>query len=338
MNASRRAKALEKALGDQEDVVQTFHELLKMDPTLRGLFNVGDRLLTTVGPTETEQFDGRRFPTYFRIAGNPKGHVVKQCPVNKTCRVEFETDAANDYFDRSNSPGEIVVRPLPTLEYNHLWNGIYSIRFRPRAGAKPGDVIPVTVSVTDPDRASHGRPPFESEFEIAVEVADNRPTRPGPGGPSGPRGPRGPGDGTKEVPRLAMPNIIEVRKSEWLSYSPGFTSEEALRVIRDGQGGYDYVVNLDNIYLIDQLRQPKEADKPLIVYWFKWGLALCAMGLIQHDKRLVVNKNGAELHDDSALFQQPASDELELLNKSLGGVASVIIPIIRNLHRGPVGV
>lgn len=331
LNAARRAKALEKALGDQEDVVQTFHELLKMDPTLRSLFNPGDRLMTKVGPTEPPEFKGRRFPTYFHIVGNLKAPVVKHCPVNRTCRVEFETDAANDYFDRANSPGEILVKPLPALEYNRLWNGIYATRFRPPTGAKPGDVVTVTVSVTDSDRASLGKPPFESEFKITVEKADYSvsPPRPKPPGPKGPDG------GDHEAPRLAVPNIKEIRREQWADYTPPFSSDEALRVMRDGQGGYDYIINLDDAYLLTQLRQTKEADKTLAVYWFKWGLALCAMGMLQHTKRLILSTNGIEADNVST---EQADDILQIINRSMGGVASVIIPIIRNLHRGPVSV
>lgn len=331
LNAARRAKAVEKALGDQEDIVQTFHELLRMDPTLKALFDVGDRLVTKVGPTDVQEFEGRRFPTYFRIAGDPKGIVTKQCPVNRTCRVEFQTDARNDYFHRTESPGEIDIKPHPTFEHGRLWNGIYSARFRSPAGAKPGDAVSITVSVTDPDRASRGKPPFECQLRLALAKPEYPPRRPRPRKPTKPKGPD---DGPREAPRLAMPQIKEVRKEEWGNYDPPFAPLEALRVMRSGEGGYDYHVNLDNTYLLTELRQAKETDKNVVVYWFKWGLVLSAMGMIQHAKRLAASKNGARLEDRS---EEPVEDVVELINRSIGGVGSVIVPAIRNLYRGPVG-
>lgn len=328
LNAARRAKAMEKALGDQEDVVRTFHDLLKMDPALRALLGVGDRLVTKIGPTETEKFEGRRFPTYFRIKGNPGVPVTKHCPVNRTCRVEFETDAANDYFDRVNSPGEIIVRPLTALEYNRLWNGVYSTRFRPLKGAKPGDEIEVTVDVTDSDHGSRGIAPFESRFKIAVEAPDYSRSRPG----GDPVGPIGPGEGPQVAPRLSLPNIVEIRKDEWDDYSPTFTSNDALRVMRDGKGGFDYLVNLDNTFLLTELRMTNGADKDLLVYWFKWGLLLCALGLMRYGKPLEGNNREAKQDDDSNSL---SDDLIDVVNRGMSGIGSVIVPIIRNLHRGP---
>lgn len=328
LNASRRARALEKALSDQEDVAQTFQDLLKLDATLRALFNMGDRLVTRVGPTDAQKYDGKRFPTYFRIAGDPKSRPDKPCPVNRTCRVEFETDAVNDYFDRADSPGEIVLRPLTALEYNQLWNGTYTTRFRPPPGSKPGDRVSVVVDVTDPDRASRGKPGFHNEFTIVVGQADHSPTNLG----KPPKRPKGPTDGKREGVGLAMPNVIEVRRPEWDSIDPAFTESDALRIVRGGAGEYDYYVNLDNTYLLTERSKTKEPDKALIVYWFKWGLVLCAMGMQQHSRRLAATVDGSKAFEG----EQPASaDAVDIVNQACNGVASVIIPTIRNLHRGP---
>lgn len=329
LNAARRARALEKALSDQSDVAQTFQDLLRMDPSLRALFNLGDRLVTKVGPTEAEDFKGRRFPTFFRINGDPKAPPNKPCPVNRTCRVEFETDAANDYFDRSDSPGEIIVRPRTALEYNQLWNGTYSTRFRPPQGAKPGDIITVVVEVTDPDRASRGKGPFRSQFTIAVGQPDYTTRDPGK-----PKKPKGPKDGKKEGVGLAMPNVIEVRKTDWEmeALDPPFTENDAIRVIRGGEGEFDYYINLDNTYLLTELSKIKESDKALIVYWFKWGLVVCAMGMLQHSRRMATPTNGSKPATNGA----PPADDVQNVNQTLSGVASVIIPVIRNLSRGPV--
>ncbi len=314
LNTARRAREIEQGIDKEEDALTTVQQLLNLDPSLRSLFEIGDRLVTTVGPTEVETFKGQRFPTYFRIAKQPAG-LVKRCPVNRTCRVEFETDAANDYFTRSESPGKIQIVPAETCEHQELWNGIFSTRWRPPDGLKPGDRLGVTVAVTDPERESHGKVPFWCDFEISVGEPEDRVSPPGPK-----KKPKRPDGKTQEAPRLAMPRITELRKDEW--EARGYPELGAFRVKSDGEGGYDFYVNVDNPYLLNELvRLPLEADKSLARYWFKWGLYFCAMGMMQHHKRMNASQNGEGAVD------------LDLVNQSVDGLAGVIVPVIRTLNR-----
>ncbi len=331
LNAARRAREIEKALGEQEDVVGTLQQLLRLDPGLRSLFEVGDRLVTTVAPTQTERFDGRRFPTYFRIAKQPSG-LVKECPVNLTCRVVFETDAQNDYFDRPNSPGKMRIAPADVCEYQRLWNGVFTTRFRPPDGAEPGDRVAVTVAVTDPDRESRGKPPFWCTFEMVVAPAEVRPPRPGK-----PTKPKKPDDGEQEAPRLALPIIQDVRRPQWGNYTPPFTEDDALRIKNNGEGGYDFFLNLDNKHLVNELNHlVSEPDKELTVYWFRWGLAFCAMALIRYVARVTPSPNGNAPASVDGDGLGESVDIAAFVNQSTGGIASVIVPIIRSLNRGPM--
>lgn len=335
INAARRAKKLQKALESQEDVVRTFQELLRSDPSIRRLFGLGEQLVTQVGPTEVQEYKGMRFPTYFRVARAPKSGLVKSCPVNRTCRVEFETDAVNDYFTRVESPGEIQIESSAICEYQTLWNGIYTTRFRPHPDAKPGDIATVKILVTDPDREARGKPPFDCSFTIEItqpQLELDPPEKPG-----GTRGPRKPQPGRREAPGLAVPNIIDVRKEEWGEHDPPFSSTDAMRIRRDGKGGYDLYVNLDNGSLLSELRRAKDSEHSLIIYWFKWGLALCAMGMVRQTEpiRTTVNSNSTARYGFPPEEPLPDLDMVELANRALNGLGSVIIPIVRNLYRGP---
>ncbi|MGH2659006.1 MAG: hypothetical protein ACRDHS_04895 [Actinomycetota bacterium] len=330
LNAARRAREVEKALGEQEDVVDTLQQLLKLDPGLRSLFETGERLVTTVAPTETEKFEGRRWPTYFRIAKEPTG-LVKQCPVNLTCRVEFETDAENSYFERPNQPGKIWITPADACEYQRLWNGVFSTRFRPPKGAKPGDRIEVTVGVTDPDRESRGKQPFWCTFVMLVTPTEDRTSRPGTT-----TKPKKPNEGEQEAPRLAVPTITDVRRPQWGDHEPPFTEDDALRIKNNGEGGYDFFLNLDNRYLVNELsRVSTKPDKDLAVYWFRWGLAFCAMALIRHLAQVKPSANGETPGVPDSDGQAEGFDVAAFVNQSTGGIASVIVPVIRSLNRGP---
>jgi hypothetical protein len=111
LNAARRKKEIEDTLNDEEETTNLFNELLKSDPMLARLFGLGNKLISKAGPGPEPIFQGKQFPTYFRLAKNPNGGLVKHCPVNLTCRVEFETDAINDISSGRIHPGALAWSP-----------------------------------------------------------------------------------------------------------------------------------------------------------------------------------------------------------------------------------
>jgi hypothetical protein len=329
LNAARRARVMDRALDDEEDVTKTFTELLNNDPALMALFNIGETLPFTVGPTVVEQFHGKRFPTYFRLADDHGGRS-RDCPLGSFMRIEFVTDAANDYFTRLESPGTKTIAPPDIHEFKRMWNGVCVMHFFPPPQARIDDVVAVRLAVSDVDREARGRDPFICEFEMRV-----RPPRPVEVKRSGknnePRAPKQ--NGQKKAPRLAIPQVNVVRKDQWSAHNPPFTVDESFRVVSN-EDGHDFYVNLDARPLISYLRSAKEPEE-LVVHWFKWGLTLCALGLIRGFDRISVGKpSGDEMTSDSP---PPEYNVIEVVNRSANGIAEVIVPIIRNLYRG-VGV
>lgn len=329
LNAQRKKKDIERALADDKENIDFFQSLLRSDPTLASLLGAGTRIVTSAGPGEPPKFAGRRFPTYFRLAKEPKEGLVKGCPVNRTCRVEFETDAVNDYLSRADSPGTIVFDPPDLCEHSHLWNGVFSTRFRVPWNAKPGDLIPVIVTVTDVEREKTGRP-FVTRFNLKAEAEVE-----GPPPPPGPRRPRGPHEPhAKEMaPRLALPEIVEVRKEDWERY--GFDEFSAI-LIRHGDNdeGHVFYINVDNAYLLTDLVKAREEDKPLLKFWFKYGLTLGAMGILQEmRRRAAANRNGRDGENGSG--DENTVEDLAKVSRYASGLARVIVPIIRSLYRGP---
>lgn len=322
LNGARLNRAIEKGLSSEEDIVKTLNQLLEQDPGLRRLFNLGDRLVSTVGPTEAKPFVGQRFPTFFRLAQSG-GLVKKTCPINRTVRVEFVTDAANDYFERVESPGWFAVQPDGALAHESLWNGTWRVSLKAPPGAKVGDTVTVSFAVSDLQREGAGRAPFEATVSLQLVKEETDVSAPGPKPPR-----PGPGSKKQQQPELGLPEVVEVRKDKWGDYEPNFSGLEAMRVISNPEtGGYLYVLNLDNTYLLTDLHSLGENDKALATYWFKWGLLLCALGTMKHLARLREADNAAEA--------ATALDPLDATNLVLGGVSSVIVPAIRNLYRGP---
>lgn len=215
LNAARRKERVENAGDGSTEIARMINDLIRSDPGLANLFGLGGKIITSVGPGIGMPFKGQKFPTYFRLAKNPKKGVLKKpCPINRTVRVEFETDAENGYFHRAADPGEIQVNPsLDLIEASNLWNGVFAVRFRVPWNARPGEVTKVRFAVSDVERIAKGA--FLSEFELVAtpeRKADNT-ERPNPETDD----PHSLPDSNRanSNPSLRLPEPIPVNKNGW---------------------------------------------------------------------------------------------------------------------------
>ena len=309
LNAVRRQKRLESALS-QEETAKIIQSLVRSDPALAHLFGKGD-LIRIPGKdiTEPEPYDGKKFPTYFRINNEPKGGLIKHCPINRQCRIEFETDAANGYFDRIDDPGHIECRGLPEKLSENLWNGKATMKFSLPSRVSVGDEFRVEVLVSDVSRLE----PFKSEFRMHVDPEAPEITRP-PGPP--------PGGATL----AALPNVREVYHDEWKVED--FTEVSALKILPGGEDeSLDIAINMDNIYLKNEIARRKNVDATLLSYWFKWGLVLLALGMINAEKRRQNTNEGTEEGNNNQ------EGMYERIGRASEGLAVTLIPVISHMNK-----
>ncbi len=319
LNAQRRLEHVRESLTDEKPL-QILQELIRLDPSLASLLSPGTRITDPFGPgIQPEPYQGKRFPTFFRIYKEPKRGLIKECPINRTCRVIFETDAANDYFSRGDTPGEISFSPDDLCRSYNLSNGHLYSRFGLPANARVRDMFEVSVKITDESRIE----PLECQFKVkAIETRELVPPTSSP--PSPPRG----------VNRLAMPQIIEVRQDEWGEYD--FSKFSALKVQTSGEGGFDIFINMDNIYLLSEIKHERQlSEHDVIRYWFKYGLALITMGMIQEYRRSKHEEKNKERIGDADNDEESGNTYLDGIGKASVGIARVIIPVIRRLSQGP---
>ncbi len=196
LNARRREEQLKDTLNDDEPA-KVLEDLVRTCPALAAIFNPGTRLHTPWVPEDDmKPFVGKRFPTYFRLVHEPEGGLTKSCPINRNCRVLFETDAENNYFDRPEDPGTIVFMPQGINRAWNLRNGRVGAMYMLPPNCRVGDVITTEVRVTDATQMET----FICRFGIRVsEPANDEPRPPGPPRPRG-------------GSRLAMPDIIPVTR------------------------------------------------------------------------------------------------------------------------------
>jgi hypothetical protein len=314
LNNARKEAAITKTV-ETDQPLDLLQDLINDDPTLASLFGVGDRLKTPYGKVkEAAQYTGKRFPTFFRLK---KENLVKDCPINRTCRVDFETDAVDDYFSRGDEPGHFEVIPPSFNQGYRLYHGNCSAKFCPPINCEVGDLIDVQVQVSDPSRETT---PFACKFRLRVTTKETAPDAP----PHPERKPKEPEGGG-----ISLPKIYEVMKAQWPTNK--FDEHSGLR-FTGGQNGdpLEAFVNMENVFLTNELARAKdEAERVLLRHYYKSGLALVALGMLQEAKR---RKPQAENGTGPA---KPEADQfgedLDTIFRLSGGVAAVIIPVVRSL-------
>ena len=97
---------------------------------------------------------------------------------------------------------------------------------------------------------------------------------------------------------------------------------DAIRIKRAGEEteGFDFYVNMDNTFLITEVRRNKATERPILEFWFKFGLALLAVSMLKMPD--IEHRN----QDDVSV---------ETIENLVAGLARVIIPVVWRLHEGP---
>jgi hypothetical protein len=178
-------------------------------------------------------------------------------------------------------------------------------------------LIDVQVQVSDPSRETT---PFACKFRLRVTTKETAPDAP----PHPERKPKEPEGGG-----ISLPKIYEVMKAQWPTNK--FDEHSGLR-FTGGQNGdpLEAFVNMENVFLTNELARAKdEAERVLLRHYYKSGLALVALGMLQEAKR---RKPQAENGTGPA---KPEADQfgedLDTIFRLSGGVAAVIIPVVRSL-------
>jgi len=344
----RRREEIEDKLEDSKPLEEVLESLLRQSPTLSTLFLQGQRISnpfkTRKAQAKEEPFEGRRYPTFFKFEGKEYGtELNRDCHINMRCRIDFETDVANDYFSRDIDPGEFSLfivaddSLLPARSYSlNLQNGIATLNLQLPPICRVGDTLRFMAKLTDRTQVD----PFENVFVLNIkEAADvakgkkGRRRRP-PGGNAGDE---------REVPSgIQLPKIIKVHENPpdgakaWDDMTPPFDEHSALRVINagssdeEGENGngkdiYDFYLNMDNIYLKTELKASK-LDPEVTEARFVYGMVLLGLGLLHEeaqDKQPRPNSEGYGL--DKSTGQVNIEDKVEGFTKA---VAPVLLPMI----------
>ncbi len=283
----RRQEAIQERLSEDKPLQDVLQKILRNSPVLSRIMLTGQRLSNPFGAGtnvgEDKEYIGRKHPTYFRIKGKlTDGQLMKVEPIsNKSIRVQFETDVVNDYFARPVEAGKLLLRlngqnREDLVHRLSLFNGTATLTVTLPKNLSIGDTLGFDTQIID----EYIVPTFDNKFVVILEDAAE-PTK----GKSGSRTP--PRDETKsgkrEIPNsAAMPNIQEKYRADWGSLD--MDSRSALVLFKTEENS-DYFINMDNDYLLSELKQIRDESKmSLVRARYKYSMALIGMSIESYYK------------------------------------------------------
>lgn len=298
IKSSDQLKHIERTLG-REEIERIagsarkalFEQLVKSDPSLASLFNLGSLFRVQTGGHTPEEYKGRYSPTFLRLKAASIRRSGLDVEASGERRVELETDVANDYLKRTPEPGEIsytvttegesVDIENPFAIRAHLLNGLLTLRLSAIPGElKVGDTVSLTVTLSDD--AIH-EPVKET---LAINIVAER-TKPKHGQP----GPRK-GAGSESNQQLQPPPTVWLTRDarmiedpdnpvtrRWDQDHDDFGESDGGYVIDLGDDDKQYFINYDNIHLQNAHRGLSAIDKRVLTEKFRLSMLLVMLSL-----------------------------------------------------------
>lgn len=318
----RRQDELSERLADSKPLADLLNNALKRHPSLAFLLGAGKKLSSPFHlekkKSKLKTYSGKKFPTFFTIKKSHSQRILeRRQPLNRKTRIKFETDVVNDYFSRDELEGTftLLLQGKEIEEYSfNLWEGIAVLNLDLPVDACEGEVLEYEAIVNDETQID----PFVNKFKIICDAPAEK-SKGGEGNRTTPPDEKGDDEKDREEPSgLGLPPIEEVRKDRWEEHE--FDENSALKVIDNGEGGYDFFINMDNTSLLHEIKAQSDKDAHLLQDQFKYGLTLLGMALVQ-------GENG---NTDSGNLENQESIESYVyrLTKS---IAPVLIPLIDTL-------
>lgn len=348
LQQQRRAQDVDSKLSEEKPLEEVLNKVLKASPTLKTIFLQGQRLRSPFkresgegdGDSDgskidgQEAFKGKRHPTYFRIARHTYGkEYVRNCEEGRRCRVKFETDVENGYFDRATDSGsfdlEIVDSSVDASVPAYsapLEDGFLHLNLGLPEELSVGDHVTVQVTVSDPTLLE----PFVNVFRLDVIPKQNR-----PGGQKRNGKPKkGKGGGERSTQQgLSMPEVITVHTDDELWRRHQFHSETASKVIsepisddEDAPIGHTFYINVDNDSLKNEMKYSKQ-DPRLLEAKFKYANVLLGLAMLHEEQE----NNGKQLEDGVGVSNGEGITVEDRIDQVTKAVAPIIIPLIDQL-------
>lgn len=315
----RRKEEIESRLSNQQPLVDVLQDILKKSPTLSRLFVQGLKLsnpFNVISAAQVDEYIGKEFPSFFTLIKKHPYDNPKLAHLNSKFRIEYKTDVANDYFDRSKDPGTFKLyvngKESDSKDIN-LWNGFAFLNVN-IDNCNIGDLFHFKSEVLDIDKAL----PIVEEFYVKVtEPIVKKNTQ---GGERKKPASDKPGEETNKPDGFSLPNIIEVSRDgrsgqSWEEHN--FNQDSALKVKGNEEDGFDFFVNIDNIHLLSEVKQSKSTEVQTLQAKYKFGLVLIGLAILNDD----INMQNIDEDEEQV-------DKNKIVSNISRAISPVILPMI----------
>ncbi|NYA10816.1 hypothetical protein HZG65_25995 [Klebsiella pneumoniae] len=310
----RRKEELESKVENNKLLADNLKNLIKGNPNLQNIFNLGlDILESDTNTVEDKddvdnkeidnrnEFEGKEYPTYFKLKTKIKDGIIEKS-LSKTFKIKIETDVKNGFFDRKDNKYRFVIKKdgeeINNYKYN-LDRGIIDVSIGIDKSTKVNDLEKYSFEVI-----SFNDKNFGEKFEILFKEKEKKIR----GNMNIPKKPK-----IKEKTNktgLALPNIISVTEEELESKEMKIDS--ALRIIRGAEN--DFLINVDNKYIKEYTKKEKDnVKKENMINQYKWAIVLYGISMLSN-----FEKNSKS--DDSNYFN-------EIVENSSKAFAQMFFPI-----------
>ncbi len=311
------------------------------------LFLEGIRLSAPFKTVEVAEedvpYEGKKHPTYFKFKNKEYGTVLtKNCHINMRARIPFETDVANDYFDREIDKGIFTLNIVngDEKEYTdesstlNMENGIANLNISLSKTCNVSDCLKFKAIVDDRTLLK----PFINEISLKIleetNIKESKPT------PRRKPASQKPGSDRETASRIEPPRPTKVYQKPkegprgWSEMEPAFDQYTALRIRHapesdDGENGkeiYDFFINTDNLYLLNEQKSSKK-NADVLEACFLYGMVLVGIALI-HDDLENDEPKDEDSYDDDDHRKINVEDKVQDFTKA---IAPILLPMIENL-------
>lgn len=308
LNAKRRSDELDEKIKESKLVTEVVGNVLSKNKILNNLLVQGKDINSPVttrtpGPKTQPLVETREFPTFFNL----KKKNRKEAELTRTIRMDFETDAPNDYFTRDKLSGtyRLLSNKGTLTDYSmNIINGEAHLKiFIDPTIFEIGETCEFTLVVSNEVEINDIETPFSLTIKDKIPDSGGKSNTP---------------PESKLKPQKALPSIIEVRKDDWTKY--GMNEHSAIK-IKHNEDGFDFFCNLENKYLLTEILTSKNPTSYLEGV-FTTALVVASMSAISHYQQH--NKKAAE--DDQI-------DICEAIDHFSIALAPTIIPIVSELSK-----
>jgi len=319
INIERQQHDSQKNLGENKNLSKLFGDILNKNKTLQNILSKGKGIPNPWRiegvKVNKENYIGKQLPTFFTLTKNYSIEKPRAAEINRKLVLKFETDVANDYFNRNDLTGtsELTIEGLDTNTHHiNLSNGLATLNVKIDDNFEINKIYKFTLTVSDDSQIE----PFKNEFYINIIPLVNHAKS------STERTKKNrsydEGSDRKSNSSLATPEIISVREPHWDKHN--FDKFSGITYNRTDEKTTFYV-NFDNMFLQTSIKSNRQIKPELLERKFAIGMSVFGSVLVDHFEK------SNESNSDS--FTQ-----VEDISKPIASVLSELINVLGSLDKG----